>query len=415
MSLGQRIQELRKRAGLSQEALGEKLGVSRQAVSKWEGDGGVPELDTLIAMSRLFGVTLGELLGVEHPNPQSEDETQDESASGISEEQLEKILRRYTEETRRQNQALDLKKRREWLAVGCVAIVILFFLGLQVSNRFSDLGSRITNLSNRINNVESNVDYSIGNLSESIREILAEQDNLLSTADVRVIGFDAHEETVTVEIKAALKTYTPGTQAQFTLGWQQVDGTEGETRSDWVEGPEFTAVTNIPMNHQLQLAVRLQDTQGVIQEQTIETYYSGMHPDNFTLQAYNLFKAFSFHVGSSVSAVPDSPEGEDVAAVIFTGSPELFYPVSAVLIAERNGEEFCRSPLSLRKGKEPTEYYGSMENNRLDLHLAVGDDVIVRLEMTDNLGRSFVVEEGRTATQNGFEKKPVAVAQKPYG
>ena len=39
MTLGQRIQELRKKQGLSQEALGEKLGVSRQAISRWEMDG----------------------------------------------------------------------------------------------------------------------------------------------------------------------------------------------------------------------------------------------------------------------------------------------------------------------------------------------------------------------------------------
>ena len=68
MTLGQRIQALRKQRGMSQEALGEVLGVSRQAVSKWEGDNGIPELDTLIAMSRLFDVTVGRLLGVEDPD-----------------------------------------------------------------------------------------------------------------------------------------------------------------------------------------------------------------------------------------------------------------------------------------------------------------------------------------------------------
>lgn len=52
-------------AGLSQESLGERLGVSRQAVSKWEADAAVPELENLIAMSRIFGVTIGALLGVE--------------------------------------------------------------------------------------------------------------------------------------------------------------------------------------------------------------------------------------------------------------------------------------------------------------------------------------------------------------
>ena len=62
MTLGQRIQELRKQKGLSQEGLGEKLGVSRQAVSRWEMDGAVPEVDKLVAMAKLFGVSLDQLL-----------------------------------------------------------------------------------------------------------------------------------------------------------------------------------------------------------------------------------------------------------------------------------------------------------------------------------------------------------------
>ena len=65
MTLGQRIQELRKQQNLSQEALGEKLGVSRQAISRWEMDGAVPEIDKLIAMGKLFGVSLNDLLQVE--------------------------------------------------------------------------------------------------------------------------------------------------------------------------------------------------------------------------------------------------------------------------------------------------------------------------------------------------------------
>jgi len=67
MTLGQRIQAHRTRLGLSQEGLGDKLGVSRQAVSKWEADGAVPDTDKLIALSKLFGITLNELLQVEEP------------------------------------------------------------------------------------------------------------------------------------------------------------------------------------------------------------------------------------------------------------------------------------------------------------------------------------------------------------
>lgn len=67
MTLGQRIQDHRTRLGLSQEGLGDKLGVSRQAVSKWEADGAVPDTDKLIALSKLFGISLNELLQVAAP------------------------------------------------------------------------------------------------------------------------------------------------------------------------------------------------------------------------------------------------------------------------------------------------------------------------------------------------------------
>ena len=65
MTIGQRITALRKERRLSQEELGEQVGVSRQAIYKWESDASLPEIDKLSALSRLFGVSVGWLLGVE--------------------------------------------------------------------------------------------------------------------------------------------------------------------------------------------------------------------------------------------------------------------------------------------------------------------------------------------------------------
>lgn len=73
MTLGQRIQAERKRLGLSQEGLGEALGVTRQAISKWEADGAVPEVDKLVALSRLFHLPVGVLLGVGDAPPAQEE------------------------------------------------------------------------------------------------------------------------------------------------------------------------------------------------------------------------------------------------------------------------------------------------------------------------------------------------------
>ena len=56
-TLADRIQQLRREHGLSQEQLAEKLNVSRQAVSKWESAQAQPELDKILALSELFCVT----------------------------------------------------------------------------------------------------------------------------------------------------------------------------------------------------------------------------------------------------------------------------------------------------------------------------------------------------------------------
>lgn len=62
MSLGTNLSRLRGRSGLSQDALAEKMGVSRQSVSKWENDSSVPELEKLIRLAEIFDVTLDELV-----------------------------------------------------------------------------------------------------------------------------------------------------------------------------------------------------------------------------------------------------------------------------------------------------------------------------------------------------------------
>ena len=134
MTIGQRIAERRKLLGISQEALGEQMGVSRQAISKWEADGAIPEIDKLIALSKLFGVSVGWLLGTE-----SEDSPKPET--WLSEEQLitmEKIVQKYQQPQRKSLLML--------VCLACaVAALILSVVGLSkadgwVGNREYQLG-----------------------------------------------------------------------------------------------------------------------------------------------------------------------------------------------------------------------------------------------------------------------------------
>ena len=94
-TLANKLYELRKTAGFSQEELAEKLQVSRQAISKWERGEALPDTDNLISIAKLYGVSLDELIGndavknekentnTDDMNFDNEDKTTDENKSGI--------------------------------------------------------------------------------------------------------------------------------------------------------------------------------------------------------------------------------------------------------------------------------------------------------------------------------------------
>ena len=82
-----RLAEFRKRAGLSQEQLAEKLGISRQAVSKWERSESSPDTDNLIELSKLYGVTLDDLVRIDD----DDDAPFDRAAQNVADREPEPV------------------------------------------------------------------------------------------------------------------------------------------------------------------------------------------------------------------------------------------------------------------------------------------------------------------------------------
>ena len=87
--LSEKIYSLRRKSGLSQEQLAEKIGVSRQAISKWEGGLSTPELEKLRALSECFQITIDELT-----------ENRADSASGRGDQEKWTPAHRETGESR---------------------------------------------------------------------------------------------------------------------------------------------------------------------------------------------------------------------------------------------------------------------------------------------------------------------------
>ena len=139
MTLGQRIAQKRKELGISQENLGERLGVSRQAIYKWESDSAMPEVEKLVALSGLFGVSVGWLLGTE------EEPTAPEELTEAQLKMVEEIVGRYLPS--------KPKRGRWWLAVGGVAVCLL------VGNLYQRLGD-LTRQSEQLQRAVSQVETS---------------------------------------------------------------------------------------------------------------------------------------------------------------------------------------------------------------------------------------------------------------
>lgn len=68
-TLGKKLKEIRKKSGLSQEQLAEIMNVSRQAITKWENDRGIPDISNIQELSKVFGVTVDYLLNDEKHLP----------------------------------------------------------------------------------------------------------------------------------------------------------------------------------------------------------------------------------------------------------------------------------------------------------------------------------------------------------
>lgn len=411
MTLGQRIQELRKQAGLSQEGLGEALGVSRQAVSKWESDGGIPELDTLIAMSRMFGITVGQLLGVEEPR-------EEEAAQpSVNEELVEAVLRRYAEESRRPAESEQPPKYPigSWIVAGCAVVlaVVMLIVGVGkvrgVFSTVSNLQSQISTLQSDLNSVSSQVSNISGNLREQVEQALEEGNRMLSTFNWNMVSFDPKEQTVTLRFNATLKDYSAGSTMQIHTYWIKTDRTEGQTDSEWVKGPSFSGEITVPMNFHTEVSVRVKDSSGNVREQSgVDVIYS-LHPDSFELEAYNIIRPVKLRI---IRYFQDYVTGyaDNIAFLeIVSGYPEEVWPERAVIAAYVNDALVMETELTLTSGEDERTFEGRIADREAHgVKLNEGDELVVVVTVTDNLGRVKEFTHGGSVRNGNWIEMPMS-------
>lgn len=202
MELYEKLYELRRASGMSQEELAEKLGVSRQAVSKWESGATQPELSKLIELSKLYSVSVDELLSLEHAKPE-QDAAESPVQSNAEKAPAEKLSFR--------DFCMQHKKIIGGAAVAAVALAALIAVGVHYNNRINTLSMQVNDLRSQLYNVQNNLSNQIAGISNNVSDILARESSLISQYSYEVKSVNLKKQECTLAFSLLPKTISEGT------------------------------------------------------------------------------------------------------------------------------------------------------------------------------------------------------------
>ena len=156
MTLGQNLQAARKAKGLSQETLAERIGVSRQALGKWEKDTALPGLDNLQAAAQVLGVSVDTLLGTGCADP----------APAVTLDAMRDLLAARDAEQRRH--------RRLWGLLGAagaiVAVLLLVVQNMAYQRKMQSLTDSYANLQQQLSSTTAALTARMDELQDAVRQ-----------------------------------------------------------------------------------------------------------------------------------------------------------------------------------------------------------------------------------------------------
>lgn len=213
MTIGEKIAKLRKQAGLSQEAFSEKLGISRQAVSKWENGTAQPTNENLAQIARLFDVTISSLLDDEDINMGSASQY-----STANEEFVENIAE--TKEIKIHTKALKISSVCQSAAIIILSIATIA-QGVTIGSLKNDLeyltGKQkgdYSTLQSQISSLENRMYYNSYPISTN---------DDFTDYHYSILDYDIESNIATLHFSVVPKDYTRDTQAKIVIKGREKD------------------------------------------------------------------------------------------------------------------------------------------------------------------------------------------------
>lgn len=263
MTLGQNLQAARKAKGLSQETLAEQIGVSRQALGKWEKDTALPGLDNLQAAAQVLGVSVDTLLGSGDASP----------APAVTLDAMRDLLAARDAEQR--------KRRRLWgllgLAAAIVVVLLLVVQNLAYQRKMQSLTDSYAMLQSQLSSTTADLSTRMDELQVAVRQgkstvlewhwtpidklhkdvqnswmpvlvqVTPSESTASMTARLSVTYGDTTElhnmDALAGDIYQAQLVFTVGQTYDLTIQWTAADGTAANEKLGTVD---FTAAQTEP-------------------------------------------------------------------------------------------------------------------------------------------------------------------------
>ena len=278
MTIGQRIAHKRKELALSQEALGEQLGVSRQAIYKWESDAALPEIDKLIALAKLFGVSVGWLLGVEEAPEAAQPEENElpPPTDELSETQL-RMVQEIVEQYLAAQPKPRSRRRWPWVLLGFAVLVG----GFSIIDRLDQINQQYHRVQMTVSNVQDSVNTQINGISDRVEAILKAQNDLTAEYGTEVKSANLTQNQITFSVYAVPKTFVEGMQASFSADDSPDLNVNVETVTAH-SNQKFSTDITCDLTNSISLSVTFIYPDGTKQTQLLDTYehlYSSSMPD----------------------------------------------------------------------------------------------------------------------------------------
>jgi len=308
LNIADKIQEIRKQNFMSQEQMAEKLGVSRQAISKWESGASVPEIDKLIMISKMFGISLNELLGVDIDDEQDGEQGKNGPSDTMTDDMVENVcrtLKNYIDSNEKERYEKYKKRRNILIAVG----IVFAFALMQLFGKINNMDTRITNTYMMFSNDMTSLRSQVGNLSEEVSDILKQQNSLLVDYRAEFTEEDVKNNKMSLYLSATPKNYAEGMTAEF-----YIEGSDfapktvpANNNGDY----KFECTADIPFSDINVIEVHLKKD-GEQQTQRIDPPYDGCIKDAYKPYVFAVLDGMTSGGALKENPLTGEPEGDEI-------------------------------------------------------------------------------------------------------